>query len=60
MASQHPQGTSPIDKKPDPNAPKKKPSPVASKLEEISQTEDDAVFTRQVLSLASEIMGDKS
>jgi hypothetical protein len=55
-----PKGTSPIDKKPDPNAPKKKPSPVASKLEEISQTEDDAVFTRQVLSLASEIMGDKS
>lgn len=53
-----PKGTSPIDKKPDPNAPKKKPgqTPVESKLEEISQIEDEATFTKAVLALASEII----
>src|SRR4249919_914535 len=54
-----PKGTSPIDKKPDPNAPKKKPgqNPVASKLEELSQIEDDELFTREVLALTGKLLG---
>lgn len=54
-----PKGTTPIAKKPNPDAPPTKPkqNPVASKLEEISQIQDDELFTREVLALTGKLLG---